>query len=85
MSQEAGATAGAAAVPQQTGTAQPRGLLQQMEELMAALNADLTQLGADLSTSSATRPAPADTLPRMPAGTSADILANGNGTGTGTD
>ncbi|MCT9075963.1 hypothetical protein [Streptomyces fulvoviolaceus] len=34
-------------VPQQgagTGTGQPKGLLQQMEELMAALNADLSDL-----------------------------------------
>ncbi|ARX87094.1 MULTISPECIES: hypothetical protein [Streptomyces] len=29
----------------------PKGLLQQMEELMAALNADLTQLDADLQQS----------------------------------
>ncbi|WP_338895584.1 hypothetical protein WBG99_07560 [Streptomyces sp. TG1A-60] len=46
------------AVPEQaTVPAQPRGLLQQMEELMAALNADLSQLDADLSTP---RPAPAE-------------------------
>ncbi|MCH0561734.1 MULTISPECIES: hypothetical protein [unclassified Streptomyces] len=33
------------AVPQQGGgSAQPKGLLQQMEELMAALNADLSDL-----------------------------------------
>jgi hypothetical protein len=31
-------------VPQQAGPAQPKGLLQQMEELMAALNADLSNL-----------------------------------------
>ncbi|WP_172639150.1 hypothetical protein [Streptomyces tailanensis] len=38
------------AVPEQvTVPAQPKGLLQQMEELMAALNADLSQLDADLS------------------------------------
>ncbi|MFE9769298.1 hypothetical protein ACFYPC_33075 [Streptomyces sp. NPDC005808] len=37
------------AVPQQAVPAQPKGLLQQMEELMAALNADLCQLDADLS------------------------------------
>ncbi|MGP4053136.1 hypothetical protein [Streptomyces sp. 2A115] len=37
----------------------PKGLLQQMEELMAALNADLSQLDADLQ-QSAGRPAPAD-------------------------
>jgi hypothetical protein len=35
-------------VPQQGGPAQPKGLLQQMEELMAALNADLSALDADL-------------------------------------
>ncbi|MGW0822955.1 hypothetical protein [Streptomyces sp. NPDC002845] len=40
------------AVPEQTvPAAQPKGLLQQMEELMAALNADLSQLDADLSDS----------------------------------
>ncbi|MEV0634035.1 hypothetical protein AB0I77_03475 [Streptomyces sp. NPDC050619] len=35
-------------VPLQAGAGQPRGLLQQMEELMAALNADLSALDADL-------------------------------------
>ncbi|MGW0190089.1 hypothetical protein ACWDV7_30625 [Streptomyces sp. NPDC003362] len=35
-------------VPQQGGPARPKGLLQQMEELMAALNADLSALDADL-------------------------------------
>ncbi|MER5298687.1 hypothetical protein ABT039_04380 [Streptomyces lasiicapitis] len=34
----------------------PKGLLQQMEELMAALNADLTQLDADLQQSTTSRP-----------------------------
>ncbi|GAA1894656.1 hypothetical protein GCM10009837_15810 [Streptomyces durmitorensis] len=45
----------------------PPGLLQQMEELMAALNADLTQLDADLtqSTSAGDTTPPA---PRPPAG-----------------
>ncbi|MFF1376072.1 hypothetical protein [Streptomyces sp. NPDC058308] len=38
-----------APVPAQQGA--PKGLLQQMEELMAALNADLTQLDADLQQS----------------------------------
>ncbi|WP_179272430.1 hypothetical protein [Streptomyces sp. XY006] len=38
-------------VPQQGGTRQPKGLLQQMEELMAALNADLSALDADLQAS----------------------------------
>ncbi|MEK0099791.1 hypothetical protein ACFC4G_00745 [Streptomyces sp. NPDC056002] len=37
------------AVPDQKGA--PKGLLQQMEELMAALNADLSQLDADLQQS----------------------------------
>ncbi|MFF4115854.1 hypothetical protein ACFY0P_20595 [Streptomyces sp. NPDC001714] len=37
-------------VPPQGGpsSGQPKGLLQQMEELMAALNADLSALDADL-------------------------------------
>lgn len=37
------------AAPVQGGA--PKGLLQQMEELMAALNADLSQLDADLQSS----------------------------------
>ncbi|MEV0321948.1 hypothetical protein ACIBKX_30050 [Streptomyces sp. NPDC050658] len=52
MSQEAVPDQGAArepSVPEQQGA--PKGLLQQMEELMAALNADLTQLDADLQQS----------------------------------
>ncbi|MEV6331138.1 hypothetical protein [Streptomyces sp. NPDC051909] len=36
----------------------PKGLLQQMEELMAALTADLSQLDADLQSSAAAHPAP---------------------------
>ena len=36
------------APPQGEGTGRPKGLLQQMEELMAALNADLSALDADL-------------------------------------
>ncbi|MDC0768547.1 hypothetical protein [Streptomyces sp. HD] len=40
--------------PQQAGGAgQPKGLLQQMEELMAALNADLSALDADLQSTGA--------------------------------
>ncbi|WP_338701481.1 hypothetical protein V2W30_30330 [Streptomyces sp. Q6] len=39
-------------VPEQQGA--PKGLLQQMEELMAALNADLSQLDADLQQSPGT-------------------------------
>ncbi|MFI8292769.1 hypothetical protein EAO71_28445 [Streptomyces sp. ms191] len=38
-------------VPEQKGSGAPRGLLQQMEELMAALTADLSQLDADLQSS----------------------------------
>ncbi|MGW1719730.1 hypothetical protein [Streptomyces sp. NPDC002156] len=40
-------------VPQQAGPTQPKGLLQQMEELMAALNADLSALDADLQSAGA--------------------------------
>jgi hypothetical protein len=39
-------------------SSQPKGLLQQMEELMVALNADLSQLDADLQ-QSGVRPSPA--------------------------
>ncbi|MER7759071.1 hypothetical protein [Streptomyces sp. NPDC097619] len=48
-------------IPAPAPSGQPKGLLQQMEELMAALNADLSQLDADLQ-SSAERPA-SDTRP----------------------
>ncbi|MDN0197458.1 hypothetical protein [Streptomyces sp. S.PNR 29] len=52
-------------VPQQGGGAaagRPKGLLEQMEELMAALNADLSALGADLrSAGGAQRPSAAQT------------------------
>ncbi|MEV6730966.1 MULTISPECIES: hypothetical protein [unclassified Streptomyces] len=45
----------------------PKGLLQQMEELMAALNADLSQLDADLQFSTdrtpGTPPAPGSRTP----------------------
>ncbi|MEU7583967.1 hypothetical protein AB0B50_41035 [Streptomyces sp. NPDC041068] len=50
-------------VPAQQGA--PKGLLQQMEELMAALNADLTQLDADLQQS--TPPGVTSTSPVSPA------------------
>ncbi|MFF5971450.1 hypothetical protein ACFY7C_07950 [Streptomyces sp. NPDC012769] len=43
---------------QQQGGGAPKGLLQQMEELMAALTADLSRLDADLQ-SSADRQSPA--------------------------
>ncbi|MGW0464719.1 hypothetical protein ACWDX6_05485 [Streptomyces sp. NPDC003027] len=38
-------------VPGQKGVGAPKGLLQQMEELMAALTADLSRLDADLQSS----------------------------------
>ncbi|MFJ9547061.1 hypothetical protein [Streptomyces erythrochromogenes] len=41
---------GSATVPARSGGA-PKGLLRQMEELMAALNADLSQLDAELQSS----------------------------------
>jgi hypothetical protein len=63
------------AVPQQAVPAPPKGLLQQMEELMAALNADLSQLDADLQSSSG-RPAGED----VGAGGGLDVDA---GTGVG--
>jgi hypothetical protein len=48
------------AVPQQGGPAQPKGLLQQMEELMASLNADLSALDADLQSAGSTGSVPAE-------------------------
>jgi hypothetical protein len=45
MSQETASPHGA---PQQDAAAQPNGLLERMEQLMAALNADLSELGAEL-------------------------------------
>ncbi|NEB78100.1 hypothetical protein G3I40_36700 [Streptomyces sp. SID14478] len=45
-------------VPEQQGA--PKGLLQQMEELMAALNADLSQLDADLQQPPGTARPPAE-------------------------
>ncbi|MET8164904.1 hypothetical protein ABZT34_11675 [Streptomyces sp. NPDC005329] len=50
-------------VPQQGGTpaaARPKGLLQQMEELMATLNADLSALDADLQSPGGARRVPSD-------------------------
>ncbi|MFG2121493.1 hypothetical protein [Streptomyces sp. NPDC048710] len=47
-------------VPSRGGSAgQPKGLLEQMEELMAALNADLSALDADLQRTSAAEGEPA--------------------------
>ncbi|MFB7493682.1 hypothetical protein ACFC09_03060 [Streptomyces sp. NPDC056161] len=47
-------------VPLPAGTGQPKGLLEQMEELMAALNADLSALGADLQSAGGLGRGPAD-------------------------
>ncbi|WMX44532.1 hypothetical protein [Streptomyces roseicoloratus] len=52
MSQEA-----AQEQPVQPSGGAPKGLLQQMEELMAALTADLSQLDAELQSSTPSRPA----------------------------
>lgn len=61
-------------VPEESATAAgggaPKGLLQQMEELMAALNADLSRLDADLQ-SSADRTAGAPGTPPAPGGRAA--------------
>ncbi|WP_406006275.1 hypothetical protein OG440_08765 [Streptomyces sp. NBC_00637] len=46
------------AVPQQGGspaTAEPKGLLEQMEELMAALNADLSALDSEFQATGGSR------------------------------
>ncbi|MET9950497.1 hypothetical protein ABZ135_02970 [Streptomyces sp. NPDC006339] len=52
---------------QHQGGGAPKGLLQQMEELMAALTADLSQLDADLQSSADRQsPAPARTAPDHP-------------------
>ncbi|MEW2422236.1 hypothetical protein ACFVIB_10720 [Streptomyces nigra] len=40
------------------GTGRPKGLLEQMEELMAALNADLSALDADLQSTGGVRGTP---------------------------
>lgn len=40
------------------GTGRPKGLLEEMEELMAALNADLSALDADLQSTGGVRSAP---------------------------
>ncbi|MFC7014662.1 hypothetical protein ACFQMH_23710 [Streptomyces viridiviolaceus] len=47
-------------VPQQGGAAGPKGLLQRMEELMAALDTDLSALDADLRPGDSGRPAAED-------------------------
>ncbi|MFF3841507.1 hypothetical protein [Streptomyces sp. NPDC001930] len=53
-------------VPEQKGPGAPKGLLQQMEEMMAALSADLNQLDADLQSTS-DRLAPAQSPSDHPA------------------
>ncbi len=87
MTQEAEAEAEAESVPDRTELtepakcaepAQPRGLLQQMEELMAALTADLSRLDADLTGS---RPAPGDSSAGTGAGAGA---GSGSGAEAGT-
>ncbi|WSF21627.1 hypothetical protein OG566_10250 [Streptomyces sp. NBC_01353] len=50
-------------VPEQKGSGAPKGLLQQMEELMAALTADLSQLDADLQSTADRREPPAKDQP----------------------
>ncbi|MFG2148394.1 hypothetical protein ACGFRG_30010 [Streptomyces sp. NPDC048696] len=60
----------AQSVPEQQGA--PKGLLQQMEELMAALTADLSQLDADLQSS-------AD---RTPPGGDGEALSGGRASGS---
>ncbi|MFF1558695.1 hypothetical protein [Streptomyces sp. NPDC058279] len=52
----------AAAAPAPAG-GPPRGLLRQMEELMAALNADLSRLDADLQSSTERKPTDAPPAP----------------------
>ncbi|MER8043762.1 hypothetical protein [Streptomyces sp. NPDC094032] len=50
----------APSVPEQQGGGAPKGLLQQMEELMAALTADLSQLDADIQSSADRQTSTAD-------------------------
>ncbi|GAA2711151.1 MULTISPECIES: hypothetical protein [Streptomyces] len=72
------------AVPAQAGSprqAAPKGLLQQMEELMAALNADLTQLDADLQSADRSRAAGPEAGPGAAPEASGD---GGTDAGTGT-
>ncbi|MFC8506921.1 hypothetical protein ACFU3J_03975 [Streptomyces sp. NPDC057411] len=59
VQQSAPTAQSAASVPEQGGGA-PKGLLQQMEELMAALTADLSQLDADLQSSADRQASTAD-------------------------
>ncbi|MFJ6570988.1 hypothetical protein ACIQNU_26610 [Streptomyces sp. NPDC091292] len=70
-------------VPGRQGS--PKGLLQQMEELMAALTADLSQLDADLQQSSgARRPSP-DTTAAGDTAASGRAPETASGRGAGPD
>ncbi|RKN72731.1 hypothetical protein D7231_14780 [Streptomyces klenkii] len=82
MTQEAVPDETVPAKPAAGQTGAPKGLLQQMEELMAALNADLSQLDADLQPRDG-HPAPAGTPASAPAGASAGA-SSGTSTGAST-
>ncbi|MEU0272952.1 hypothetical protein [Streptomyces sp. NPDC006307] len=55
------------AMPDHQGAGAPKGLLQQMEELMAALTADLSQLDADLQGSADRGRTAGEAAPEQPA------------------
>ncbi|MFJ8648238.1 hypothetical protein ACIRNI_19240 [Streptomyces sp. NPDC093546] len=55
------------AMPDHQGAGAPKGLLQQMEELMAALTADLSQLDADLQGSADRGRTAGEAVPEQPA------------------
>ncbi|MEU8759994.1 hypothetical protein [Streptomyces sp. NPDC048659] len=57
-------------MPEQQSGGAPKGLLQQMEELMAALSADLTQLDADIQSSADRQAGTADDASGTAAGPS---------------
>ncbi|GGR46889.1 hypothetical protein [Streptomyces roseolus] len=66
-------------VPEQQAPGAPKGLLQQMEELMAALSADLSQLDADLQSSAERLDAGPVTAERLDAGpAAAELTADGS-------
>ncbi|MFC8917979.1 hypothetical protein ACFT5C_19630 [Streptomyces sp. NPDC057116] len=73
------------AVPEQAAPEQPKGLLEQMEELMAALTADLSQLDADLQSSADRLPSPDSAPFTPPAPPAPPATDTGAGTGAGTD
>ncbi|MBF6045492.1 hypothetical protein GO001_09700 [Streptomyces sp. NRRL B-1677] len=83
MTQEAVPDETVPAKPAAGQTGAPKGLLQQMEELMAALNADLSQLDADLQPRDG-RPAPAGTPAGAAAGASSGT-PTGASAGTSVD